>query len=97
MPGPRKFDDKKRAEIAQNYRDGLTISQISRLYDCSQTPIYRALRAEGVDMRNRGEELKKTRNENIISLVEQGYTYEKVAKAVNVTRQRVHQIVSRGY
>lgn len=97
MPGPRKFDDKQRAEIAQNYRDGLTISQISRLYDCSPTPVYRALRAEGVDMRNRGEELKKTRNENIISLVEQGYTYEKVAKAVNVTRQRVHQIVSRGY
>ena len=98
MPKLVAFTEKQEREIADHYENQqLTVAEIARMFDCSATPIQRVLRDQGVDMRSQGDELRLNRNQKIIALNDKGHSLEQIAKTVGVTRQRVHQIVSRGY
>jgi transposase-like protein len=99
MPKIVEFNPVEENEIVSLYlENGLTVADIGRLKECSSSPILRVLRDKSVPMRVQGDELKSNRNQKILDLSEQrGMSLEDIARTVGVTRQRVHQIVTRGY
>jgi hypothetical protein len=97
MPKIVTFEPEQVKEIVRLYNRGMTVAGIARLNDCSPTPIFRVLRDNDVPLRNQGTEPKPERNEHMLDMAEKGYSLEDIARTFNVSRQRVHQIVSRGY
>ena len=93
-----KFTEEQKQEVAHLYESGLTVNDIMRLMGVSSTPIRRLLRDADVTPRAQGDDVKKSRNQKILELnAENKYTLDEIGKAVGVTRQRVHQIIARGY
>ena len=98
MPKIRNFSSEEECDIVAQYEDdGLTIAEISRLHKCSAAPVQRVLRDHEIPKRSQGDELKKTRNQKVIRLHETGKSMDAISDTFGITRQRVHQIITRGY
>ena len=98
MPGIRRFTEDEEDKITRLYTEkGFTAAEIARLMGCGPTPVLRVLRDREAPIRPQGNELKASRNQRIITLSEEGHDHESIAKSIGVSRQRVHQIVTRGY
>ena len=97
MPPRQDFDENTEAEIVRLYRDKwFRVAEIARLLDVGVLPINRVLRDHGVPV-NAGDPQKTTRNQKIMDLRDEGYSFQEIANAFKITRQRAHQVVTRGY
>lgn len=93
-----KFTEEQKREIIERYGDGASINEIMRLMGVSSTPVRRLLRDAGVLRPVQGSVLKQSRNQRVLEFDAAGeYTLDEIGKAVGLTRQRVHQIIARGY
>lgn len=98
MPKIVSFTKKEQDEMVRLYtKKGLTVADLARHFKCSGTPVLRVLRDRAVPMRPQGDEIKQSRNNKIMDMKDDGYTDDQIAQALGISRQRVHQIVSRGY
>ena len=98
MPKIVSFTDQEQDEIVRLYTEkGLTVADLARHFKCSGTPVLRVLRDKAVPMRAQGDEMKQSRNAKILDMKDAGYPDDQIAQALGISRQRVHQIVSRGY
>lgn len=84
-------------EIVRLYKSGHTVADLMRLYECSGGPIFRVLRDNDVPRRAQGSEMKTKRNQKILNMRDDGYAEVEIARSLGITRQRVHQIINRGY
>ena len=98
MPKKINFDDKVVDRIVELYVEKcFRISEIARLLECSVVPVTRVLRDKEVPLRSQGDELKTTRNQKIMDLHDAGYSFAEIGTTFGVSRQRIYQVVQRGY
>lgn len=98
MPKRIVFSGEDALKVCRLYTSQrLSVSEIARLMGCSSTPILRLLRNKDVPMRAQGSEHKTTRNQKIMDMRDAGFSDTDIARAFNITRQRVNAIHSRGY
>ena len=98
MPKIVSFTPDQEAEIVRLYTEKhLRVMDIARLLGCSSSPILRVLRDQEVPMRPQGSILKTTRNQKILDLKDAGHNETTIARTLNISRQRVNQIITRGY
>jgi len=97
MPARTEITEDEMREIVRMYEEGQTLREIARQMRLSQVPIRRVLRDKNVTVRSHADTTKMTRNQKVIEMCHSGMNYQQVADAVGLTRQRVHQIIARGY
>lgn len=82
------------AMLARLYREGWSLTKISRMTGLGREQIRRRLKAAGVQMRPKGRERKEWRNSRIVRAYARGKkTLQRLAMEHGISRQRVHQIV----
>jgi Mor family transcriptional regulator len=98
MPNRRTFTEKQRSRIVQLYELGVTVRVLARDFKCGDTSIHMVLTEAGVPLRQRPKAQRETkRNAKIIARCQAGESYQSVAKAFKMSKQRVYYIVNRGY
>jgi Mor family transcriptional regulator len=91
------FTEDQTDELVRLYKAGHTVADLMRLFQCSGTPILRVLRDNDVPRRAQGDELRTKRNQKILDMHDNGYREVEIARGLGISRQRVHQIICRGY
>ena len=91
LPNKRR---ERRKEISQAIRqENLSIGQAANKFQVSVHTVYKVCIEFGVQLPPQARELKITAFQ-AIALRQKGFTYEQIAKQLNLSNQRIQQIVS---
>jgi len=86
------------ARIIARYTAGEAAKTIADEMGLPTLRILRFLRRNGVPIRpRRGMAAQRARNADILRLRDEGYSMVQIGEAMGVSKQRIHQIVKRGY
>lgn len=92
---PKKLDEEQREEIAEGYRDGLTIDDLIEKYDIAKKTVRRYLQEQGVEMRDYGFTLTSEDKEEIKRLAREGLSEKEIAREMKKSKRQVNSILEK--